>query len=638
MNQEEIRQLTARDEKWVPTKESVKIDTTNVRLETTVPQKEETFQVIIDVIKNSTCFNAFTISAKVSEIFMQQFWYTVKKVTSTNSYEFHLANKKCLVNAKVFWKILDICPRLQGKDFTEVPDDESTLTFLIDLGYKEYGLPIPETMLTEGIKQSESYQMFIKYSAGLIPPKKIRGKGLQGKKTAYTPEAVVDVSGESDSEPARKRTRSRRVIKKKVTISADDNIIPDPDIALELGKSISLTEAKEGEEQGNVSKKMSPDPSQKLKGVQTLTHEERLAAGTMQALKASCKSRISQSLNGGSSEGTGVSPGVPDESTVIPTTSSKGTESEYFEDDEEKKDDADDDKSIDLEKTDDEETDNEFVHSKEYVQDDDEETDDEFVHSDENVDDDEDEEMNDVDVAETRKGDEEITDIAKEVAKKTKEVKDDNKKAELLLTRSSLSISLGFGNQFLNLSLDKSTFGNLKDTADAEVNYLMDFKIQYEVPYIQSSSMLTVPVLVILEPSVLSQIPKTTSKAPPVTSTITHVLQQQSTPILTPPITTEAPTITTTLPESVALTAIQLKVSELEKDVSELKKINHLAKALASLKSQVPTVIDNYLGSKLGDAFQKELQRYTTDLIQKYFVKPAPESNKIQTPTIDLER
>ncbi|GKA76958.1 hypothetical protein Tco_0783419 [Tanacetum coccineum] len=97
MNQEQIRQVTARDEKWVPAKERVKISTTNVRLETTVPQKEETFQVIIDVIKNSTCYKAFTIFAEVPEIFMQQ---------------------------------------VQGVDFSEVPDDETILTFLIVLGYK----------------------------------------------------------------------------------------------------------------------------------------------------------------------------------------------------------------------------------------------------------------------------------------------------------------------------------------------------------------------------------------------------------------------------------------------------------------------------------------------------------------------
>ncbi|GKB51434.1 hypothetical protein Tco_0902187 [Tanacetum coccineum] len=127
-------------------------------------------------------------------------------------------------------------------------DEEHALKFVkIDKDYQEYGLPILETMLTDEIKQSESYQMLIKYSIGQIPPKKSRGKGSQGKKNADTTEETVDVSEESDSELARKRTASRRVVKKKVTITTDDNIIPEPDIAIELGKSISLTEAAEEE-------------------------------------------------------------------------------------------------------------------------------------------------------------------------------------------------------------------------------------------------------------------------------------------------------------------------------------------------------------------------------------------------------
>ncbi|GJS60829.1 hypothetical protein Tco_0655613 [Tanacetum coccineum] len=114
----------------------VKISSTNVRLETTVPQKEETFQVVIDLIKNSSCFNAFTISADVLEIFLQQFWYTIKKVQVIDSYEFLFANNKCVVNADVFRMILDICPRVEGVDFTDIPDDDATLAFLIKLGYK----------------------------------------------------------------------------------------------------------------------------------------------------------------------------------------------------------------------------------------------------------------------------------------------------------------------------------------------------------------------------------------------------------------------------------------------------------------------------------------------------------------------
>nr|GEY69852.1 hypothetical protein [Tanacetum cinerariifolium] len=74
------------------------------------------------------------------------------------------------------------------------------------------------------------------------------------------------------------------------------------------------------------------------------------------------------------------------------------------------------------------------------------------------------------------------------------------------------------------------------------------------------------------------------------------------------------------------------------KDVSELKKIDHSVKALPALKSQVLTVVKHYLGFNIGDDLQKVLQRHTAYLIQKYSVKPAPESSKIQKPTIDLEQ
>ncbi|GKB14212.1 hypothetical protein Tco_0848135 [Tanacetum coccineum] len=94
MNPQENQQVVAHDEKWVPSTERVKINSTNVRLETTVQQKEETFKAIID--------------------------YTIKKVKDSDSYEFLLANKKCIVDAEVFRKILDICLRVEGEEFTKM--------------------------------------------------------------------------------------------------------------------------------------------------------------------------------------------------------------------------------------------------------------------------------------------------------------------------------------------------------------------------------------------------------------------------------------------------------------------------------------------------------------------------------------
>ncbi|GKD60113.1 hypothetical protein Tco_1297622 [Tanacetum coccineum] len=113
--------------------------------------------------------------------------------------------------------------------------------------YQEYGLSIPKTMLTEAIKESESYQIFIKYSTSQIPPKKRRGKGSQRKKTADDSQETIDVFKESkpEPEPVKRKTSSKIRVKKKVTLFADDNIISDdPDIALELGKSISKLKLK----------------------------------------------------------------------------------------------------------------------------------------------------------------------------------------------------------------------------------------------------------------------------------------------------------------------------------------------------------------------------------------------------------
>ncbi|GJT08428.1 hypothetical protein Tco_0842890 [Tanacetum coccineum] len=243
-----------------------------------------------------------------------------------------------------------------------------------------------------------------------------------------------------------------RVIKKKDSISVDDNIIPEPYIALELGKSISLIEATKEEAARQVHAtherivtESDPEPTRRRPS-------EQLAADTMQALKASRKS----------SRRTGAKLGVPDKEKVT----SKAKADVYSDEDEEKKDDDDDDKSINIEETSDEENDEEFVRRDEHVQ--------------ENVD----EEMKDAEGYDTGNGDEEITNTAKADAEKT---------------------GKSFGNQFLNLSSDKSTVGTLKDFADAEINSLLDVQIQQEIPQIQSSSIITVPVLVIFEPAFLSK-------------------------------------------------------------------------------------------------------------------------------------
>nr|GEW07451.1 pyruvate, phosphate dikinase [Tanacetum cinerariifolium] len=356
INPQETQQVIAHDEKRVPYTERVKISPTN----------------------------AFTISAEVPKFFMQQFWYTIKKIQGTDSYKFVLANKWCVVDAEVFRKILDICSRVKGEEFTKVHDNDATLTFLIGLGskgllhkltnmenidypeliwedfifqinhmmekksrrenmpfprftkviinhflsqhkslskvkfqhyhtirddgivnrlkfvrtredYQEYGLPILDMMLNDKIKQSECYQMFLKYSTGLIPHKKSRGKWSQGKKTADVSQELVDVSDEFEPEPTKKKTCNRST---RGVVIQDTSSAPKPKPAASKLKQ---------------------------KGIRILTLVEQEAADTMQALKESKKTSRRQLGTRGSSEGTSKISRVLDESTVVSATSSERT-------------------------------------------------------------------------------------------------------------------------------------------------------------------------------------------------------------------------------------------------------------------------------------------------------------------------
>ncbi|GJV88058.1 hypothetical protein Tco_1531996 [Tanacetum coccineum] len=638
MNPQETQQVAARDEKWVTSAERVKINSTNIRLETTVPQKEETFQVITDVINNSTCFRAFAISADVPKIFMQQFWYTIKKVQDTDSYEFLLANKSELENVdypELIWE--DLAYQIDYKKekrsrrenmpyprFTKIIINHFLKQHksLTNLNHKHF-----HTIKYDGINH-------IKCSSNIqqikFPPKKSRGKGSKGKKTAEESQETVDVSEESEPEP--------EPTKKKTSVYSQTKVEE-----VEAARKVHATHARivsesvpesaknkySGKSSNSVviqdtpsAPKSKPATSKsKLKGAPSLTLAEQEAANIMQALKESKKTSRRQPGTGGSNEGTGSKPGVPDESTAVSATSSEGIgakpgvldedkeiteekvilewgdehDSEFS--DEDSDDDEKDDKDVDA----DDEADD-HVSDTQDADDEDDETEsdeDEIYKYKIRVRNKEDVEMKEAEGEESDKGEEKVTDAAKEEAEKTSEAKDDTKKYEPPPSSSSLYVSSGFGDQFLKLSSESSLVSTVKDFADADV-------ISTAVP------------------------------SPQVTPIVSSV-QQTPTPIPTPPITTDAPTVTTAIPESNALSAVELRVTKLEKDMSELKTVDHSSKALAVLQSYVLTVVDSYLDTKVRDVFQKELQKHTVDLIHKYSLQHLPELTKKPTPTTEQE-
>ncbi|GKB44514.1 hypothetical protein Tco_0889456 [Tanacetum coccineum] len=174
-----------------------------------------------------------------------------------------------------------------------------------------------------------------------------------------------------------------------------------------------------------------------------------------------------------------------------------------------------DDKSVDLNKTDDEEETQKykFVHTPEDYVPTDDETDDvddeEYDHINKEMYDDVNVELKDAEPADEEKGDEEMTRAEKvnaehkEVSQEVTgdQVKDDaqetvtaafaTQKTEVPLQSSS--ISSDYATKFLN-------FDNIP-SGETEMISMIDIKVQHEDPSIQTSPLLTVPVTVILETS-----------------------------------------------------------------------------------------------------------------------------------------
>ncbi|GJS05553.1 hypothetical protein Tco_0322061 [Tanacetum coccineum] len=78
---------------------------------------------------------SFLITAEVLEIYMHQFWNTIKKIRNTNAYNFKLDKKKYRVDTEVFCEILQICLILPNQEFVKLPSKEDLVSFIKELGY-----------------------------------------------------------------------------------------------------------------------------------------------------------------------------------------------------------------------------------------------------------------------------------------------------------------------------------------------------------------------------------------------------------------------------------------------------------------------------------------------------------------------
>nr|GEW40242.1 hypothetical protein [Tanacetum cinerariifolium] len=217
-----VAQQVALDDALVAPDNRVVIGKCNMRIEPTKTQKEATYQVALDTLKHSPCYQAFLVTTDVLEIYMHQFWFRIFKIKDSPSYQFKLDKKKFRIsidNRQTITArrssmpyprfIKEIIQHFISKDKTistrnnllmHSIKNDSVLGLLKFISkYKEnqvYGKPILDVMLSKEIMETMAYKTYLAFATRKAIPKK-----------------------------ARKRTKAYITPMKESSLIADDNII-----------------------------------------------------------------------------------------------------------------------------------------------------------------------------------------------------------------------------------------------------------------------------------------------------------------------------------------------------------------------------------------------------------------------------
>ncbi|GKB24289.1 hypothetical protein Tco_0863690 [Tanacetum coccineum] len=589
MNQEQIQQAP-RDEPLVPTNDRVKIGSSNMRLDSTLIQTEETYQLILDIIKTSSCYNAFLIIADVAEIYIQQFWFIIKRVKRSTK----IALRHVCDYMHQPWRTLEtiINKCLFGKTSSNNRLQKSRVEILWGLFHKknvdfaaliweyfQYQIDYMQTKLRRReimpyprftkinlhyflsqhksiSKRQGSYVNIIKEDDVLVRLKFI-GKG---EETQVYGLAIPDTMLNEDI----KNSEAYQTY-----IALSTGLIPPEkgrDEALKLGKSISKNEAEIAEEErlvhetykSIITEKSTSDEGSDDEQEVWLTRRRPPGVVFRDTSNVSKKKSLDQTQKlKGSSEGAGIRPEVPDESKGKTTTSSEGAGIESEVPDEAKGSSvAKVDAKIDWGSEDESDrSDSEEVNEGEieWLSSDDEEEihdDDDDNHDDRGIDI---EEINDDERTKSDDVDQVMDDAEK----------NDTEKAE--------------GEQDVDKEPTRAEqVSTVKETVDTEINYLLDVKIRQEIP-----SILSAPLLDVL----VSVVPSQTTPTP------------LTTPLPPPPSTSEAPTVTTAIPDP--LPAVVQRLSDLENKFKAWSKVDHSEVIHNSVKNQVPAVVSEFIKPRL---------------------------------------
>ncbi|GKB50956.1 hypothetical protein Tco_0901709 [Tanacetum coccineum] len=128
---------TRSDDQILPFAAWVPIGKSNHVLDLQKRQKNPIFQIAVDILQNTNFFRAFTASASVPAIYIQQFWNTLTYVEKARTYRFQLDENWFTLDANLLREALEITPIDQAHPFVSPPSGDAIMDFVNELGYPE---------------------------------------------------------------------------------------------------------------------------------------------------------------------------------------------------------------------------------------------------------------------------------------------------------------------------------------------------------------------------------------------------------------------------------------------------------------------------------------------------------------------
>ncbi|GJU71220.1 hypothetical protein Tco_1262625 [Tanacetum coccineum] len=128
---------TRTDEQIVPRSQWLTIGKSNLLFNAQKIQKNPIFQISVDILRNTNFFQAFTASANVPAIYLQQFWKTMSYNEKTGVYSCQLDEQWFDLSADLLRKALAITPVNPAHPFELPPSGDTVIDFVNELGYPE---------------------------------------------------------------------------------------------------------------------------------------------------------------------------------------------------------------------------------------------------------------------------------------------------------------------------------------------------------------------------------------------------------------------------------------------------------------------------------------------------------------------